>query len=256
MILIDHSEPVEIVTLISQAAPVTVTNLNQTKRSDYFFLGGDGRTRQWSRKQAIELLGDIDEAERQIRDYYDQADENNQVVEGIISSVKIAKAVADGGVSVREGFGSTYGYKVEANGYIHGRAFPMGITLLQAWFYSLSQQGVMTYFTTNQLETAKLIVTAYHNSQKTEHTTLQRYTRPRVQIHAHDPFIRALLALSKAYSRSSTPLDVGEVTAKALAVKYHSILDIAMATEKELCECEGVGAGTAKKILKALGREV
>lgn len=89
MMLVDNSEPGTIVKLLKQSCPVTVSPLNQMKMSDYFFGNFEGKRFQFSRKQAAELLGNIDEAEDQLRDYYMQADENFQIVEGIISPMPL-----------------------------------------------------------------------------------------------------------------------------------------------------------------------
>ena len=89
MIVVDHSEPEDIITMMKQSVDIVTSNLNQLNMSDYYFVGVDGVTRQYSRKQSGELLGNIDEAESQIRDYYDNADENYQIVEGIISPVSL-----------------------------------------------------------------------------------------------------------------------------------------------------------------------
>jgi len=69
-LLIDSSEPDNIVRLLRQSVPVTVTNLNKLHMSDYYFSNYEGKTLQFSRKQAGELAGNVDEAEDQLRDYY------------------------------------------------------------------------------------------------------------------------------------------------------------------------------------------
>jgi hypothetical protein len=60
VILVDISEPQDLVDLIVQSVPITRLPLNQTKRGDYYFGGADGKSRQWSRVQINELLSDMD----------------------------------------------------------------------------------------------------------------------------------------------------------------------------------------------------
>lgn len=245
---------------MKQSIPVVRNNLNQLHMSDYYFGGGDCRTRQFSRKQAGELLGNIDEAESQIRDYYDNADENNQIVEGIISSIALTRREKSRqeSISIRSGFrgGSClYTYKVEDSGFIHDGEVWEGISyaMLIAWIHRLERAGVYTYFTMNDTETAKLLVAIYQNEQKSpeEHSTLQRYIRPRLQLKHHEPFVESLMYLSAAYK-----LGIGEVTATKIAGKYSNLLDIAMAEVGELCTIPGIGVTTAEKLLKAIGRQV
>ena len=57
MILVDASEPKEIINLLRQTAPVNVLELNRLHMSDYFFTSVTGKRYQYSRKQASELLG-------------------------------------------------------------------------------------------------------------------------------------------------------------------------------------------------------
>jgi len=278
MILVDLNEPSEIVRLLEQSLPVAVTNLNQTKRSDYLYCGVDGLTRQFSRKQAGELLADIDEAEDQLRDYYNNADENYQIVEGIISPVPLATvsrkqyyAIRSGKMSALDlrgdilrgpmlvgGSNCLYAYKVDdvadkEGEHVHrlsGSIFRVSSSMLFSWLRSLDRVGITTHFTINQEDTARLLVAFYKNDQKEEHSVLKRYIRPRVNITERDPFVKALMGLSWAYG-----LGIGEEKARALKARYETIYDLNMAEPEEICRCEGIGKITAVKILRALGRE-
>lgn len=257
MILCDHSEPEELIALLRQSAPVSIMPLNQTHRSDYYFGGEDGKTRQFSRKQAGELLANIDEAESQLRDYYENADENFQVIEGLISSVPLTRRNRDlGAISVRRQARPTtlFSYKVAENGFIYDEhAWDISASLLYAWLFSLGQVGVLTYYTENYVGTARLLAAIYKNCQKPpeEHATLQRYIKPRILIKEQNPFVKALMALSLAYQ-----LGIGEDKATRLAKQYGSLLDIAMAEVDEICQVEGIGRKTAEKLLSSIGREL
>ena len=256
MILLDSAEPEDIENLLKQSAPIARMNLNSTHRSDYYFAGVDFKTRQFSRKQSGELLSNLDEAEDQIRSYYENADENNQIVEGIISPVPITRKHNKlDMISVRH-FDSAhhlFSYKVAANGYIFGeQAHSISAPEYFAWIYRLDQCGVSTYYTINYVDTAKLLIAIYNNCQKPEeeHTTLQRIIRPRIITRSPNPFIRALMSLSVVYK-----IGVGEDKATKIAAKYSSLFDLAMAEIKELTEIEGIGKRTAEKILAALGKD-
>lgn len=271
MLLIDSNEPTNIVKLLQQACPVTVANLNLAKMSDYWFANYEGKRLQFSRKQAGELVGNIDEAESQLRDYYNNADKNYQIVEGIISpdrlKIKGAAVPIDShelpSASTRDLGAKLFCYKVEPGGYVErGHSFSaINDSLLYAWVHRLAEAGIITYYTTNWIGTARLLSAIYRNEQKPpeEHSTLQRIIRPQVHIKMEKDmteaekeqyrFTKSLLFLSNAYQ-----LGVGEKKAKALAAKFVNILDLATADVYELVDVEGIGEKMAKRILSSLGR--
>ena len=262
MLLVDSNEPDNIVKLLRQSCPVTVTNLNIAKMSDYWFADYEGKRLQFSRKQAGELVGNIDEAERQLASYYYNADKNYQIVEGIISpdrlKIKGATVPVDGhgtSASTRDMGAKLYCYKVEPGGYIEkGHSFSaVNDSLLAAWTHRLAEAGITTYYTINWVHTARLLSAIYRNEQKSpeEHSTLQRVVRPKIHIKEADPFMKSLLFLSNAYQ-----LNIGEKKAKALADRFVCILDIATAGVDELMEVEGIGKSMATKILKSFGRDL
>ena len=253
----------ELVKLLKQSCPVVVTPLNNLHMSDYFFANYEGKTMQFSRKQAGELVGNLDEAEDQLRDYYPQADKNFQIVEGILSPVPLymqGKAVpvsnhSDSRVSSRDLGAKLYCYQVEPSGFIErGHSFSaISASILYAWIHRLAEAGITTYWTINWAETAKLLAIVYRNEQKApeEHHTLQRVIRPRIAVRKAEPFMKAILYLSAAYK-----LDIGEKKAAVLVDRFVNLLDIAIASIHEIAELEGFGRKSAEKLLTALGRTV
>jgi len=260
MLLVDSNEErsaPELVTLLKQSVQVVSTALNNAHMSDYFFSNYEGKTFQFSRKQAGELLGNIDEAERQLADYYEQAIVNCQIVEGIISPIRFkgieVESHGNNRVSVREIGSTIYGYRIHPNGQLSGHSFN-GVTasMYYAWRHRLFMAGIPTYETLNYAETARLLITIYKNEQKPpeEHTTLQRVIIPRLQLREAEPFMKALIFIGHAYK-----LDIGEKKASALAEKFVNIADLAMASVEDIC-CEGIGKQTASKILVALRGQI
>ncbi len=161
--------------------------------SDYWFANYEGKRLQFSRKQAGELVGNVDEAERQLASYYANADKNYQIVEGIISpdSLKIKKATVPldahgSSTSTRDLGAKLYCYKVEPGGYItKGHSFSaFNDSLLYAWTHRLAEAGIVTYHTTNWVGTARLLSAIYRNEQKPpeQHSTLQRAAGPNIHI--------------------------------------------------------------------------
>lgn len=271
MILVDVNEPDEIVKLLKQSCPVAVANLNLGGMSDYWFANYEGKRLQFSRKQAAELVGDIDGAEADIAKYYNNADENYQIVEGIISPVKLQEfpitdhSLASHKASTRDLGAKLYCYKVYPGGRIeHGHSFSaINDSVLYAWEHRLAKCGVVTYYTINWAYTARLLSVIYRNEQKPpeEHNTLQRIYRPPVHLRTEKDmtkeqleeyrFTKSLLFLSNAYQ-----LGIGEVKAKAIAKRFCNILDLSTASVHELTSVEGVGDKMARKILSSLGRDV
>ena len=272
MLLVDSNEPENIVKLLRQTCPVTVTDLNRLHMSDYYFGNFEGKRLQFSRKQAGELVGSIDEAEKQLADYYNNADKNYQIVEGIISpdrlKIKGAAVPVDGhgfSTSTRDLGARLFCYKIEPGGYIEkGHSFTaVNDSLLYAWIHRLGEGGIITYHTDNWIGTARLLSAIYRNEQKPpdEHSTLQRIIRPQLHIKMEKDmteaekeqyrFMKALLFLSNAYQ-----LGIGEKKAKALADKFCNILDIATVSVPELAGVKGIGKVMAEKILSSMGRDI
>jgi ERCC4-type nuclease len=133
--------------------------------------------------------------------------------------------------------------------------------MLYAWTHRLARAGIVTYYTTNYTETAKLLVSIFKNEQKPpdEHKTLTRVIKPRLDIKIErdstghikeaEPLMRALMFLSDAYK-----LGIGEKKAKALCDRYCNLIDLATADVSEIAQTEGIGITIANRLLVALGR--
>ncbi len=222
--------------------------------SDFYIGSERGVTLQFSRKQSGELLGDLDEAERQIQKYWDKADENFQVVEGIISPVPMFRKKSERMVLPPRSGRVLYSYNVADGGYITGeREWSIGSNLFWAWIHGLTRAGCPTYFTLNWADTCRLLVSVYNNECKppSSHSTLQRVIKPKVQLKGHSEFVQAIMFLSHVYK-----LGIGEVKATALQESgFHTLLDLAMASPDEVAEASGIGHVVAKRLLIAIGRE-
>ena len=270
MILVDTAEPEDIARLLRQTADVTVMALNQTSRADYYFGGEDGKSYQFCRVQAGELLSNIDSQEDVLRRYYDSADRTYLSIEGFITDVPLTKkdkSIEAVSVRLKNRPSTLFTYRVAANGYLLGEhAYDVGGDKLFAWLFRLAECGVDSFWTWNYVGTAKLISAAYHNCQKPEdqHSTLNRYYIPRITLGEKDeggkkitirkqnPLIRGLMALSIIYG-----IGIGEERATALYnAGYKTLLDLVYADVSELTRVDGIGKGVAMKLLEAIGHEV
>ena len=269
MILVDENEPDNIIKLIRQSVTVAVSPLNRVHRSDYLFGNYEGKTLQFSRKQAGELVGNIDEAESQIADYYSNADYNFQIVEGWISPLPIQGIeINDHSVtrgSIRDLGNKLFCYQVQPNGKIErGHSFStINDSVLYAWIHRLAMAGVVTYTTTNWVGTARLLTVLFRNEQKPpeEHQTLNRIIKPKFHVREESDMtedernsfrlMKSLMFLSDAYK-----LGIGEKKAKAISDRFVNLIDLAMADVSDIAQCEGIGNTIAKRILIALGRSI
>jgi len=225
-------------------------------KADYYFGGADGKTRQFNRVQAGELLSNIDSMEDELRRYYDSADENYQIIEGIISPVAITKKDKSmTAISTRRRISSVhiYSYKMSPAGFIFGeRAWDISNTMIFAWLRGLERCGVITYYTLNWMHTAQLLSAYYRSEQKLpeEHTTLRRYYKPRIITKEQNPLVKALMCFSLAYK-----VGIGEDRATRIAAHYDSLLDITMSSVEDLASIEGLGVKVAEKLFQAIGWE-
>jgi len=252
VILVDISEPEDVVSLLKQTVEVSLEPLNQQTLSDYFFWDIEGQSEQYSRKQAGELLANMDEAERQLREYYDSADRNFQIVEGIVTPIRIPLKKKKE-VSIKFHAVSSdvmYAYHVSANGFIYGeRVYRVSYNKYQSWIYALDRAGITTFFTMNHVQTARLLVAHYQNAQKTEHNTLQRVIKPKVLLKSHDPLVKSLVHLSAALG-----LRIGETKAQSIKdAGYTSLKEIAGLKAKDLYQVDGIGRVLAKRLIDSLG---
>lgn len=269
---LDEFEPATIEQLLVQTCDCTRAGLNRMKLSDYY-IGVDSKTMQFSRKQAGELLSDLDEAERQIREYYPNAEENYQIVEGIISTVPLSipsrkqyYAQKSRGQRVLDPFegkklpavvrdaksgkllqGNLYSYSVnDYGGIANEKHHKVNAQMYWSWIAELNSCGVTTFFTLNYVETARFLATVYKHYQKESHNTLNRYIKPRITIEKQDPQVLTLMGIVGA--------ELGEVKAKELIERFGDVYSVLTADMEELQEVIGIGKKYAQKIRDSVRR--
>lgn len=229
---------------------MTTSNLNQNGLSDYYFINPEGKTFQYSRKQSGELLQDLNGAEADIKKYYNNADRNFQITEGLISPAPLFKSKS-GRTIPPVGSRILYSYKVLATGYICDDAdWHVSSSMYWAWLHRLAMAGVVTFHTVNYVDTARLLVATVLNEQEPEssHDTLKRVILPKFQLKDRDPFIESVMGISHAYN-----IGIGEVKAKALQTgKINTIAKMCNCQPLELTSIPGIGNTLAEKISLAL----
>lgn len=249
----DTAEPEALIKYIQQSVAVTVTSLNQNSIADYQFTAIDGHSVQVNRTQAGELLGDIDSFEDELRRYYHSADETFAIIEGIISPYKLSTIRTTANISLRAMAppGSLYAYRVSDTGFIvTERAYDISNKMFKAWLLQIDKAGITVYHTINYVDTAAALVAFYTNLQKTEHTTLQRYIKPKIQVRDLNPHVQALINLSQAYK-----LDIGEVKATAIMEEFGDLFNVMIANGDDLGKVKGIGKKTIDGLFEKIGRD-
>ena len=235
-LMVDSFEPIEqIVPLLRESIPVMVSDLNLSGFADYVFNCVDGHCVQCERKQNGELLGGLDRVEGQLKKQYPKAQENILIIEGFILPSK-------------EGCSAVKLSKDRKILFVDREFKGVSYAGLYSWLYQLDKCGITHYFTSDLVGTAILLEALYKSSLKLEHTTLQRYIKPKIYLEEENHYVRSLMGLSG--------VSLGEKRAKALVNRFGTFWNVVAQDVDKLCEVDGIGPNIAKSLLKAVGRMV
>lgn len=131
-----------------------------------------------------------------------------------------------------------------------GHMYQVSCKMYAAWLLQLDKAGITVFHTVNYLDTATTLVAFYTNMQKLEHTTLQRYIKPKIQVRDLNPHVQALINLSQAYK-----LDIGEVKATAIMEEFGDLFNVMIANGDDLGKVKGVGKKTIDGLFEKIGRD-
>lgn len=238
-ILIDIFEPSENLAALSQVTTTIRASLNTQDKADYYWAACDWHTIQIERKQCAELLGDMDAVEAVLNKYIPSADELCLLVEGVMCPSQF------GVDTYVQSPGKPY-YRL-AHRFGTEKKPQLGLySKYQSWRWSLDKAGITVYETSCMEGTQKAIAAFYNNSQQSEHTTLKRYLRQKPTQFNANPHVRALMGLSLVYG-----LGIGEEKAVMLIDKFKSLAMCMLASVDELCQIDGIGKNTARKLREA-----
>ncbi len=254
----DIFEPDQIRDLLNQVTPVSVIALNSQGFADYMWTGCDGHTIQVERKQIDEILSDINHVEEQLGREVVRADETILVWEGSYEPVYGIKPTCQSWKKSHKG-----------DVMVPSRTYRLSYSMVQAWFYQLDKCGITNFNTCDYWATAIALGAWYNSSQASEHTTLRRYIKERINLKAAmkennvhitpesiNPHIYNLMAIRGA--------DIGEVKAKALIARFgtywycinqdiQTLAETTISVNKNGTELT-FGTIAATKLLKSIGR--
>lgn len=238
-LFVDINEPDEIVHLLAPAVNVKKVILNIRGYADYMWLDVNRQLVQVERKQWPEMLTDVASVEHQLRRYLPNTTELHLLVEGV------AEPTPYGIDTYKKSEGKPY-YRANWSFGIQGKSRPGAYAQVMAWFWQLDKCGITVHQTANLEATAYALASWYKNSQKEEHTTLNRYYKERVQIRYLNPQVMTLMGIEGA--------GLGQQKAELLIETFGSVIDVLTADAEDIVKLPGFGVVATKKLLNAVGR--
>ena len=240
--MIDTFEPKQIEELVSQSVPTHRMTLNHGPMgiADYFWYAVDNHRIQVERKQIDEILGGMDKVEEQLRrELSNKIEETILLYEGTCEPVPGIKPF-------------TQSWKLAKGGkvMVPHHKYNVSYSGFQAWLSQLDKAGITIIHTSHYLATAMALVALYNNSQKAEHTTLQRYVKERITIRPHNEQVITLMGIKEA--------NIGEEIGRALIDRFGTVWYTLSQDVEVLAETivgsKTLGINRAKRILKSIGR--
>jgi hypothetical protein len=236
IILVDIHEPINIILLLKQSVEVSKGSFNQMGLPDYSWIAGDGLTDGISRKQAGEVLGDLDGTEVQLRKDMEHTRRLALLIENPFSPcVHNNKPGTVVWIPAKDG-------KLLRQGHKFGTPY----SRVYSWLDKLDKSGITIVQTFNWECSAMVIPLLYKNSCDPESTVLNRYIKRRVRLEERNRHVETLMGVSG--------VNIGEVKAKALVDMFGTAWNVFSRDPDELTMVNGIGPTLADKFLWAIGR--
>ena len=239
VMIVDVFETDIIYNLLKQSIEVIRLNLVPLGMPDYVWFTYDGRRIGVERKTWGEILSDLDHVEEQLRREMTTVDQMFLLIEGIAESTQW-------GVDTYVKSSDKPYYRLQHSYGAPKHPQPGLYHRIQSWLWQLDTCGISNYRTTNSYDTASALV-AWHNAAlKEQHTTFNRYIKPRINPKAYDPAVLTLMGIAG--------VELGEVRAKALLAYFGDVWSVLNAPLSSLVEVEGIGPKLARQLIKAIDR--
>lgn len=235
-IVVDTYEPNYMVQMLSTFMVAQKQNLVQQGLLDYFWFAADGHSITIERKEWSDLLANLARLEKQLRTATNHADEVGLIAEGV------PVPLAGGEIAL---------YQMGKNDKYLRRTKISGIKFasVMAYIWQLKRTAnITTYFTTTIQATAWALKTFVENSQKQDSTLLQHYVRTRAIKWRSNPMVETIMGI-----KDKDGYVVGEKKAIELVEQIGGLWDIIhLAPEEINYSCNGIGIGTAKRLISAI----
>lgn len=238
-IVLDVYEPNHLERLLSMFMQVTRQNLVQQGLCDVFFFAVDGHSITIERKYWLDLLSSLNRLEKQLRTATNHANEVGLLVEGV------ALPLAGGEIAIyQEGKNDKYLRRVKISGAKYAD--------IMAYLWRLDKEGISVYHTSTIAGSAWALKAFVENSQKTEHTLLHHYVRTKQIKWQSNPMVETITGI-----KDENGYVVGEKKAVELVKQVGNLWDIIhLAPEEIALACDGIGIGTARRLIDAIKKGV
>jgi len=245
MIFVDVFEPYNIEDIIKQSVPTVRDSFNRKGFPDYTWIDGFNRRIGVSRKKLGELLSSLDDAEEQLGRDVDMVDELNLLIEDCFYNETLTERNRPGiqtWIPTKDGrFIRKY------------KVFSMPISKLDVWLYRISQAGITVIKTFDYTHTSSMLVALYNNTQETEHTTMNRYIRPKVAHREWNHHVLTLMGVHGEINGRSRTF-IGEKKAKSLINMFGTVWEVFNKEPSELARAQNMGIVDATKLLRSIGK--
>ena len=231
----DVYEPDYMSHMLGSFMQVQRQNLVQQGLLDYFWFAADGHSITMERKEWGDLMANLPRLEKQLRNATNNADEVGLIAEGV------PVPLAGGEVALFQmGKNENYLRRSKISG--------MKYASIMAYIWQLRRvANITTYFTSTIQGTAWALKTFVEASQK-DTTLLQHYVRTRAVKWRTNPMVETIMNI-----KDDTGYVVGEKKAIELVDQVGSLWDIIhMAPEALAATCDGIGIGTARRLVNAI----
>ena len=230
MITIDIHEPAQAQSIISQAVPCTVEDLNTKGWADYRWQDYKGEYIHVERKTWGELLTDLNHVEDQLRRHINDKPDARLIflLEGMV---------------VPAAYGTTIIKPTNRdNVFVKGHGSSIRLGLVYPWLYQV-EKFVEIYTTPNYEATCIALVAFYKGDQKEKHETLHRHIK-KMEFHVN-PQVVSLMGLLP---------NIGPKRAEALIDRFITVWNVVSVSPEELSQVDGIGKTLSKTILRQVGR--
>ena len=232
----DIYEPDYMAQLLSMFMQVQKQNLVQQGLLDYFWFAGDGHSITMERKEWSDLLGNLNRLEKQLRTATNHADEVALIAEGV------PVPLAGGEIALYHiGKNDKYLRRIKISGVKYAS--------IMAYIWQLKRTAnITTYFTSTIQATAWALKVFVENSQKSNSSLLQHYVRTKVIKWQSNPMVETIMGI-----KDTDGYVVGEKKAIELVKQIGCLWDIIHLAPEEIAHsCDGIGIGTAKRLIAAI----
>lgn len=240
VLFVDTFEPEEMLQLLLPCGAVR-GNLNTAGLSDYCWTDYRKHSRQWSRKQLGEFLGDIDGVEYQTAEELRRAEESGIATEYTILIEGVGLPTRDGMVMYRLSEDKRFFHP-----YFTFKNQPNLFARFESWKWAARKSGIEIVETPCLEVSAFAIATAFRKCQEESSTFLKRYLRNYVPPFTPNLHVENLVRLRKEFG-------VGPVLATRLIDRFGTFWGAVSAPRVELVKV--LGPKTADNFIKASGRD-